>query len=161
MGILFVFAAWSQHTNNNKKAEAEGLQTYKKMPKTIICIYIYLLNRFLWHVSIILMPNTTKEICRFEYCLWWDILDTTLYDNIYQWPVVGQWFSVSPTNTTERHDILVTETFLYVGLYFQDTEVYSSGHLTTDRHQYIGFSLGNLDYKIGTATRTTISNFWF
>jgi hypothetical protein len=41
MGILFVFAAWSQHTNNNKKAEAEGLQTYRKMPKTITDVQPY------------------------------------------------------------------------------------------------------------------------
>jgi hypothetical protein len=40
---------------------------------------------------------------------WWGVLDTTLYDKVYQWLATGRWFSSGPPdssiNNTDRHDI--------------------------------------------------------
>ena len=39
----------------------------------------------------------------------WGVLDTTLYDKVWQWLMAGRWFSpgtpVSSTNKTDRHGI--------------------------------------------------------
>ena len=44
-----------------------------------------------------------------ESLSWWDVLDTTLCDQVCQWSGAGRWFSpgtpVSSTNKTDRHDI--------------------------------------------------------
>jgi len=42
--------------------------------------------------------------CELESRSWWGLLDTTLYDKLWQWLATGRWFSpVSFTNKTERH----------------------------------------------------------
>ena len=50
------------------------------------------------------------QSCKFEYCSWRGVLDTTLCDKVCQWPVTGRWFSpgtpLSSTNKTDRHDII-------------------------------------------------------
>ena len=57
--------------------------------------------------------------CEFEPPrIWRDVLDTTLYDNVWQWLETGRWFSlrtlVSSTIKTDCHDI--TEILLKVTL---------------------------------------------
>jgi hypothetical protein len=56
--------------------------------------------------------------CEFDPCSWRGVLDTTLYDKVFQWLATGRWFSpgtpVSSTNKTGCHDI--TEILLKVAL---------------------------------------------
>ena len=48
--------------------------------------------------------------CEFEYRSWRGVLDTTLCDKVCQKLATGRWFSpgnpVSPTNKTDRHDLI-------------------------------------------------------
>jgi hypothetical protein len=49
--------------------------------------------------------------CEFEPRSWRGVLDTTLYDKVFQWLATGRWFSldtpVSSTNKTDSHEILL------------------------------------------------------
>jgi hypothetical protein len=78
------------------------------------CIFLLLFFiKFLKCCECVLLPHSSKFITTIVVSLnpvQVSVLDTTLYDKVYQWLMTGLWFSpgtsVSSTNKTDYHDII-------------------------------------------------------